>query len=83
MDIADTMPPQPGDALLIYSDGLSETIEASEPPIEVEDLSSVLIQQHAPSAQGLCDLLWRAAGGEGSENLIHDDFTVVAVRRQI
>jgi phosphoserine phosphatase RsbU/P len=67
--------------LLIYSDGLSETIEALDPPLELEDLCSSMLKgmETCPSAQEFCDMLWRTAGGEGKESLILDDFTVVAV----
>jgi serine phosphatase RsbU (regulator of sigma subunit) len=73
-----------GGMMLIYSDGLSETIEALEPPLEVEDLCSSLFagRETCPGAQEFCDMLWRAAGGEGIESLITDDFTVVAVNHR-
>ncbi len=72
------IPPQ--GTLLIYSDGLSETIEDNRDSPTLPQLCSDILNGNRLNAQALCDHLWRTVGGTQAESLIKDDFTVVVVR---
>jgi serine phosphatase RsbU (regulator of sigma subunit) len=73
----------PGGTLLIFSDGLCETVESRAEAMEVSTLSALLLNSQATSAQALCQALWRVAGDEAPGNPpISDDFTVIAVQRR-
>ena len=69
-----------GGILLIYSDGLSETIEDQANSPELPQLCSALLKNKNLNAQAFCDQLWRTVGGSAAESLIKDDFTVVVVK---
>lgn len=72
----------PGGTLLIYSDGLSETIDDIHGSPKIPELCLTLLKKNNLSAQALCDRLWRHVGGDFDESIIKDDFTVVAVKSQ-
>ncbi len=69
-----------GGTLLLYSDGLSETIEYHQGLTELSKLCSSILDKEELNAQGCCDKLWRIAGGSSVGSMIKDDFTVVVVR---
>ena len=66
--------------LLIYSDGLSETLDNHPESNKLPVLCSRLLNGSHLSAQSLCDQLWHTAGGALDVSLIEDDFTVVALK---
>jgi phosphoserine phosphatase RsbU/P len=68
-----------GSTLLIYSDGLSESLDYSPLPLTVPELCEEILRKPGMSAQMLCKGLWNGLGAATSESLIQDDFTVVAV----
>jgi phosphoserine phosphatase RsbU/P len=70
----------PGGTMLVYSDGLSETVEGTQDSPELPQLCSNLLQECCDGAQALCNQLWRTVGGSAVVSLIQDDFTVVALR---
>lgn len=67
-------------SLIIYSDGLSETIDHNLEFPRLPELCAKLIREDRLSAQALCDQLWRTVGGSVNHSQIKDDFTVVIVR---
>jgi len=69
-----------GGTLLIYSDGLSETIQDQEDSPELPQLCASILQNPSVTAQDFCDQLWHTVGGSAAESLIKDDFTVVALK---
>jgi phosphoserine phosphatase RsbU/P len=69
----------PGSTMLIYSDGLSESLDCSPTPVTLPELCASILKESTKSAQDLCNGLWTALGAATSESLIQDDFTVVAV----
>jgi len=69
-----------GGTLLIYSDGLSETLDTHPEENKLPVLCSRLLNDSQVSAQSLCDQLWCTAGGTLDVSLIEDDFTVVAIK---
>lgn len=70
----------PGGTVLLYSDGLSETIEATPDSPELSQLCSQILEGNKLNAQALCDHIWRTVGGFAAVSLIEDDFTIVALR---
>ncbi len=69
-----------GGMLLIYSDGLSETIEEQEDSPELPQICASILQENKQDSQAFCDQLWRKVGGSLDESLIQDDFTLVVLR---
>jgi serine phosphatase RsbU (regulator of sigma subunit) len=69
-----------GGTLMLYSDGLSETLEDEENPPDLSQLCGSILEAKNTNAQGLCQELWRRAAGSSGESLIKDDFTVVLIR---
>ena len=67
-------------SIIIYSDGLSETIDDNLELPRLPQLCAKLIGENQLSAQALCDQLWRSVGGSMDTSLIKDDFTVVVVK---
>jgi phosphoserine phosphatase RsbU/P len=72
-----------GGTLLIFSDGLSETVEARAEALEAGLFCEQILAGGADcSAQELCERMWMAAGDAANGSPpISDDFTVVAIRR--
>lgn len=66
--------------MLVYSDGLSETIEGNKQFPALPDLCKTILAERGLKAQELCNRLWRTVGGSAGESLIQDDFTLVWVR---
>lgn len=69
-----------GGTLLIFSDGLSETLDNHPESNKLPVLCSRLLKESNLNAQTLCDQLWHTAGGALDVSLIEDDFTVVALK---
>jgi serine phosphatase RsbU (regulator of sigma subunit) len=72
-----------GGTLMIYSDGLSETLEDQENSPDLPQLCASILRKKTPGAQGLCEELWKTAAGSSGESLIKDDFTVVVLRSEV
>lgn len=69
----------PGSTVLVFSDGLSETIEGTENSLKLPDLCASLLNDR-PNAQAFCNHLWRTVNGTDPVSLIQDDFTVVVFK---
>lgn len=67
-------------SLIIYSDGLSETIDDNSDLPRLPQLCAKLIGEDQLSAQALCEQLWWSVGGSTNPSSIKDDFTVVVIR---
>jgi len=72
-----------GGTLIVYSDGLSETVEDQEGSPGLPQFCLSRVKDEALGAQELCEALWREVGGSAAESLIKDDFTVVVVKSLI
>jgi serine phosphatase RsbU (regulator of sigma subunit) len=70
----------PGGTLLVYSDGLSETVEDTKDSPTLPQLFSMGSDGGHRNAQALCEYLLKTVGGSSGESLIQDDFTVVALK---
>jgi serine phosphatase RsbU (regulator of sigma subunit) len=69
--------------LLLYSDGLSETIEEIQSSPGLPETCSAVLNNEDLNAQACCEHLWKLVGGSGAESNIKDDFTVVLVRSHV
>lgn len=71
----------PGGLALLFSDGLSETSNASGTEFGLERIHQVLSTHRHESAKVICRKLWEAVDAH-SRNIPHqDDFTTVIVKR--
>ncbi|HEX9018768.1 MAG TPA: SpoIIE family protein phosphatase [Anaerolineaceae bacterium] len=70
----------PDGTLLLYSDGLSETVEATVNSPRLPELCTAILDKEKLNAQALCETLWRTVGGSEEVSLIQDDFTVVVFK---
>ena len=66
--------------LLLYSDGLSETIEDQPGSPQLFEMCGSIVNSRKMNAQACCEGLWKMVGGSSAESLIQDDFTVVIVK---
>lgn len=78
---AQTVTIPPGGLLVIYSDGLSEALDAMDVQFGVERMATELLEiGHLPAAQ-VCAQLWKRVqefvGGQPQS----DDFTVIVIKR--
>ncbi len=69
-----------GGTLLLYSDGLSETIEDQLGSPALPEMCASIVNTKEMNAQACCEGLWKAAGGSSAESKIKDDFTVVVIK---
>jgi sigma-B regulation protein RsbU (phosphoserine phosphatase) len=70
----------PGGVLLIYSDGLSETVEDCKTAAALPELCSSLLSGQNLTAQAICDRLWQTVGQSPDTFQVRDDFTVVSLK---
>ena len=71
----------PGDVLLIYSDGLTETMNPAQEEFGEERLTALLKKHGTQSAQTLIDRIVKDAKLYAGKALPHDDLTVLVVKR--
>jgi sigma-B regulation protein RsbU (phosphoserine phosphatase) len=69
-----------GGTLVVYSDGLSETLQDHPNAPKLYQLCTTVMNAEDQSAQACCEQLWKTVGGTEAESLIKDDFTVVVVK---
>jgi sigma-B regulation protein RsbU (phosphoserine phosphatase) len=78
---AQTMVIPTGGLLIIYSDGMSEALDAGDNQFGVERLAKeVPAIGHLPSTQ-ICSLLWKRVQEFVGEQPQSDDFTVIVIKR--
>jgi len=70
----------PGDVLLVYSDGISEAMNANDEEWGEEQLAAAATAAVRSSANGLIEKLFIAADAFVAGAVQHDDMTVVVVR---
>ncbi|MBV9209578.1 MAG: SpoIIE family protein phosphatase, partial [Acidobacteria bacterium] len=73
---------QPGDVLVIYSDGVSEAINPSSEEFGPERLYQVVAQNRTSSASGIRDRIEAALTKFAQGTPANDDITLVIVKRQ-
>jgi sigma-B regulation protein RsbU (phosphoserine phosphatase) len=69
----------PGDVLLVYSDGISEAMNAADEEWGEDQLAAAATAAVPCRAQELIDKLFVAADGFAAGAVQHDDMTVVVV----
>ena len=67
-------------SMLLYSDGLSETIEDQPGSPDLSEMCASIVCTKKMTAQACCEGIWRTVGGSAAESLIKDDFTLVLVK---
>jgi sigma-B regulation protein RsbU (phosphoserine phosphatase) len=73
----------PGDALLLYTDGLTEAIDVQQEEFGLEQVLAVARANHQASASGLLQALTRAVEAHVGEAEVFDDMTIVVIKRSL
>ncbi len=71
----------PGGTLLLYSDGVSETMDSGGVEFGLDSIVRVLQVNRNRPAQDICEQLWQDVQGHGKDQPQQDDFTAVIVKR--
>ena len=71
----------PGGTLLLYSDGITETMDAQGAEFGLDLLNKSMAANRARPAQEICQNLWKDVKAHGGDLPQHDDFTTVVVKR--
>ena len=72
---------EPGDLLLLYTDGLTEAEDPDEEEFGVERVSEVVSKLERPSAETACKALFEAVETHTCGQPLHDDATLLVVER--
>ena len=72
---------EPGDLLLLYTDGLTEAEDPDEEEFGVERVSEVVSKLEFPSAAAACKELLQAVESHTCGQPLHDDATLLVVER--
>ncbi|HSL19138.1 MAG TPA: SpoIIE family protein phosphatase [Methylomirabilota bacterium] len=72
---------EPGDLLLLYTDGLTEAESPDEEEFGVERVAAVVAGLEAPSAEAACTELLAAVASHVAGRPLHDDATLLVVER--
>jgi sigma-B regulation protein RsbU (phosphoserine phosphatase) len=72
---------EPGDLLLLYTDGLTEAEDPDEEEFGVERMSEVVSKLERPSAEAACKALFEAVEIHTCGQPLHDDATLLVVER--
>jgi sigma-B regulation protein RsbU (phosphoserine phosphatase) len=71
----------PGGLLILFSDGITETSNASGREFGLESINRVMTSNRERPAQEICDILWKEVKAYGDSLPQHDDFTAVVIKR--
>jgi sigma-B regulation protein RsbU (phosphoserine phosphatase) len=71
---------RPGDALFLYTDGVTEAFDSGNRPFSEAGLLSVLASRAGDSSADLTDAVLRAVSEHVGETPASDDITVFALR---
>ena len=72
---------EPGDLLLLYTDGLTEAEDPDEEEFGVENVANVVSKLENPSAANACKVLLGAVEAHTCGVPLHDDATLMVVER--
>ncbi len=75
-----TIPLEPGDTLLMYTDGLIEAVDASNRMLRLEGLVQWLKEEGDLAPQALADRLIERARAYAQDSELPDDITILAAR---
>ena len=71
----------PGGTLLLYSDGVTETMDTQGTEFGLDSLNRTMTATHSHPAQEVCEQLWQEVKVLGGDLPQQDDFTTVVVKR--
>ena len=72
----------PGEALVMYTDGVTEAFNAERDPFDIERLEAVICQHSGESARELLDAILKAVWEFAAEAPQSDDMTLLVARRR-
>jgi sigma-B regulation protein RsbU (phosphoserine phosphatase) len=75
-----TVPIQPGDVFVFYTDGISESMNKNGEEFGEERLGQLINQNAQESAHALLETITKEVTGFAGGANQHDDFTMVVVR---
>ncbi|MGE0709313.1 MAG: SpoIIE family protein phosphatase [Planctomycetota bacterium] len=73
---------EPGDQLFLYTDGVTEAIDAARRPFGVERIEDLLRHHGGQPPQRLLDVVFEALELHAGGATQHDDITMIALRRR-
>jgi serine phosphatase RsbU (regulator of sigma subunit) len=73
----------PGGTLLLYSDGVNETVDYRGVEFGINSLARTLTTSRTRPAQEICEQLWQDVQAYGEGIPQQDDFTAVVVKRSM
>ncbi|MEN8223475.1 MAG: GAF domain-containing SpoIIE family protein phosphatase [Acidobacteriota bacterium] len=73
----------PGDLLLLYSDGITEAINENEDELGEEEMTKVVIENPGFSLEEMADQIFEKVKIHSGDNLQYDDMTLVLIKRRI
>jgi sigma-B regulation protein RsbU (phosphoserine phosphatase) len=71
----------PGGTLLLYSDGVTESMDAHDIEFGLDSLYRTISSNRTRPSQEICDQLWQDVQAHGSDLPQQDDFTTVVIKR--
>jgi sigma-B regulation protein RsbU (phosphoserine phosphatase) len=71
----------PGGILLLYSDGITETMDTHGTEFGLDSLHQTMAANRTRPAQEICGQIWQAVQAHGGNLPQQDDFTAVVVKR--
>lgn len=71
----------PGDVLVVYSDGVPDSVDKTDTQFGTDRLEAVIAEHHTASAQVLVEQIMRAVTEHAGKTPQFDDVTVVVVKR--
>lgn len=77
----ETVPLEPGDVFVLYSDGITESVNAAQEQFGEERLLSVIKDHSTRSGSDVLDAVMKAAKEHAGKEPQADDMTVVVVKR--
>jgi sigma-B regulation protein RsbU (phosphoserine phosphatase) len=71
----------PGDTIVIYSDGITETFDDNDEEYGEERMLQLVVEHRGRTAGGILDALFEAATRFASSAPQHDDMTAIVIKR--
>jgi serine phosphatase RsbU (regulator of sigma subunit) len=73
----------PGGTLLLYSDGISETMDTQGTDFGLDSIYKTMSANRLKSAQEICEQLWQDVNAFGGDSPQQDDFTTFIIKRAV
>jgi sigma-B regulation protein RsbU (phosphoserine phosphatase) len=72
---------QPGDVVILYTDGLTEAEDAEEEEFGIKRVAEVAAGLQQPTAEGICEAILEAVDHHTDGSPLQDDATLLVVER--